>query len=226
MEVSGTHLGPGARTSTSGSSSITGGVRSKIRHHGAPKAQQYAPTTNPASGVPMRLSAREVDEDDSDEDRYASRNSHNRNGSARSSVGSAGGRTASGAFGAQYPSGLATGRSSEGSTPPHGNVQEYGPGKAGKDSGAEPTPVPEQYHRDDYFVQRPSSAGRDNSGGSENSERENSFGEVKGLPLRLHNPNEEHDTLDDLHRRGSVDERTTTMKGYGKLFVANPDLSD
>jgi len=33
------------------------------------------------------------------------------------------------------------------------------------------------------------------------------------------------DSADDLRRRGSVDDRTTTMSGV-RLFVANPDLSD
>ena len=31
---------------------------------------------------------------------------------------------------------------------------------------------------------------------------------------------------DELRRRGSVDERTMTMGGKGRLFVANPDLDD
>jgi len=30
-------------------------------------------------------------------------------------------------------------------------------------------------------------------------------------------------TADDLKRRGSVDERTTTLTGAGRLFIANPD---
>ena len=48
----------------SGSSSMAAGVRSKVRHHGAPKATLYAPTTYTGTGVPMRLSASEVDEGD------------------------------------------------------------------------------------------------------------------------------------------------------------------
>ena len=120
MEISGTHLSPAGRGSASGGgSSLTGGVRSKIRHHGAPKAQQYAPTTNPASGVPMRLSAREVDEEDSDDDNYATKTFHDRSGSGRSSVGSAG-RVAS-AYGLQ---GMTPGRSSSGgNTPPQSRGQ-------------------------------------------------------------------------------------------------------
>jgi hypothetical protein len=37
---------------------------------------------------------------------------------------------------------------------------------------------------------------------------------------------EEHKGSDDLRRRGSVDDRTMTMSGAGRLFIANPDLSD
>lgn len=31
---------------------------------------------------------------------------------------------------------------------------------------------------------------------------------------------------EELRRRGSVDERSMTMGGKGRLFVANPDLDD
>ncbi|KAF2809294.1 uncharacterized protein BDZ99DRAFT_463145 [Mytilinidion resinicola] len=49
------------RTSTTSSSGVAAGVRSKIRHHGAPRASVYAPGNVAGSGVPMRLSAGEVD---------------------------------------------------------------------------------------------------------------------------------------------------------------------
>lgn len=33
-------------------------------------------------------------------------------------------------------------------------------------------------------------------------------------------------TEEDLRRRGSVDERTTTMRSTQRLFVANPDIEE
>lgn len=220
-----------------GTSSLTGGVRSKIRHHGAPKAQQYAPTANPASGVPMRLSAREIEEDDSEDD-YANRINHHRSGSGRSSLGSAG-RVAS-AYG-MHGAGVATGRSSEASTPPPTQTRAYsnagtaesrlrGDTTASAGSGTEQkTPMADHFRSVDYFSKpgAKKEATSANSLGSENSsDRETGFGGVGGLPKRVKDEIDEQQRMDDLQRRGSVDERTTTMRGYGKLFVANPDLSD
>ncbi|KAK5004940.1 hypothetical protein LTR60_006406, partial [Cryomyces antarcticus] len=83
--VGGNNLG---RASTS-SSGIAGGVRSKIRHHGAPKASSYNPTNLSGAGVPMRLSASEVDEGESDDDsQHAPGLYHRRTDSGRSSLGS------------------------------------------------------------------------------------------------------------------------------------------
>ena len=90
----------GVRAST-GSSSMVGGVRSKIRHHGAPKASAYMGSAHLGSaGVPMRLSASEVDENDSDSESHMAAQQqqqqqqqhqhHSRTGSGRSSLGSAG----------------------------------------------------------------------------------------------------------------------------------------
>ncbi len=63
--------------------------------------------------------------------------------------------------------------------------------------------------------------------GGEEEEEERSFGRVGGLPQRVsvRSPEEERKINDDLKRRGSVDDRTMTMSA-GRLFVANPDLSD
>lgn len=194
-----------------------------IRTHGVGKPQTYAPTANLASGVPMRLSAREVDEDD--DDHMGGRNTHQRSGSGRSSVGS-NGRVAS-----MYGPGGATGRSSEGSTPPqHSSSSAPPPEQRGRadtqgsviSTTAEPTPVPDHFRGTDYFAGPRRDA--ESTPGSDNSERENSFGNVPGLPHRVRQVEEKKD--EDLQRRGSVDERTTTMRGFGRLFVANPDLSD
>ncbi|KAF2816427.1 uncharacterized protein BDZ99DRAFT_505855 [Mytilinidion resinicola] len=198
------------RTSTS-SSGVAAGVRSKIRHHGAPKASLYAPGNMAGSGVPMRLSASEVDENDSEDadSQKAGQPYHQRTGSGRSSLGS--GRRI------QYLN--AQGRMSTSSTPPSNNSPA--------DTLEEETPVPGNYapKQADYFAQ---STRTGLSGGSGSSgERENSFGnlgQMQQLPPR--HAEEEKKGSDDLRRRGSVDDRTMTMSGAGRLFIANPDLSD
>lgn len=212
-----------ARVSTS-SSNVSGGMRSKIRHpyHGAPKASLYAPGNLAGSGVPMRLSASEVDEGGNEEKNEPY---HHRTGSGRSSLGSGGKRIVS------Y-NGAQQGRFSTNSTPPSGN------GSSPSDTVAElseETPVPGHYssvqpqHKTDYFAQ---AGGTGVSGGSGSSgERENSFGNLGTMPLgtmpeRSKEAAEQRKTTDDLHRRGSVDERTMTMSGAVRLFVANPDLDD
>ncbi|CAK4017168.1 Hypothetical predicted protein [Lecanosticta acicola] len=206
QEVAGGHnYATQVRTSTS-STGVVGGVRSKIRHHGAPKASAYnAAILGGSGGVPMRLSASEVD-DGNDSDEETGARHHARNGSGRSSLGS-------GRRGQSYVgSNLAY---SNGSTPPGvspvdsmGDVQE------------EETPMvnDDGTRKEDYFTQ---------TGGSGNSgEQEESFGKVGGLPPRRAGAEQPtKSTLDDLRRRGSVDERTMTMSGP-RLFVANPDLSD
>lgn len=209
MEVAGgPHHAP--PRSASGGSSMTGGVRSKIgRHHGLPKASLYAPVTYAGSGVPMRLSASEVDEGD-DEDAGSIGKSggpyHHRSGSGRSSLGS--GRRVSYANPA--------GRLSSNSTPP----QNSSPEDLGDLQEEEPTPNPDYDPISGYFVEHTKtnlSAGSGSSG-------ERHFGDVGQMPQSLPKPATEKKGSDDLVRRGSVDERTMTMGT--RLFVANPDLSD
>lgn len=198
---------------------MTGGVRSRIRTYGAPKAREYAPTTNPASGVPMRLSARELDQDESDEDH--ARSLHQRTGSGRSSLGSASRVTSM--YGLQ-PGNAGTPGSGSASRP-----TSQGAPVQQEDSISDQTPVPDNFKGTDYFSRSstvPRSNGEPqstNSGGSE----EESFGDVGGLPHVTRGPETEEQLRkqeSDLARRGSVDERTTTMRGYGRLFVANPDV--
>lgn len=202
------------RTSMS-SSGVASGVRSKIRHHGAPKASLYAPATFPGGGVPMRLSASEVDEGDSDADsQYASGPYHHRSGSGRSSLGSE----------RKMPYANAQGRMSSSSTPPSGHGSSP---SEGMEDLAEETPVPGNYEGrgGDYF---PKTSRTGLSGGSGSSgERENSFGNPGQMPQhQLRKADEDRKTSDELRRRGSVDDRTMTMSGAGRLFIANPDLSD
>ncbi|KAJ4346817.1 uncharacterized protein N0V89_010749 [Didymosphaeria variabile] len=205
MEVAGGgHHAP--HRNSSGSSGVAAGVRSKVRHHGVPKASLYAPIATTGSGVPMRLSASEVDEGDSEDNNSVGQSAgpyHHRTGSGRSSLGS-GRRVA-----------YASGRISTNSTPPNG--QNSSPGEMA-DLPEEETPVP-IYDKDDYFEHTKTGL----SGGSGSSEERN-FGGVGAMPQGLPKVDPEKNTS-DLHRRGSVDERTTTMSGT-RLFIANPDLSD
>jgi hypothetical protein len=201
MEVAGSHNG-GGRTSTS-SPGLAGGMRSKIRHHGAVKASAYNAVANQSgAGVPMRLSATEVEEGDSDEEpRY-----HQRTGSGRSSLGSG-----------QKASNMQRGYSGT-STP-----SAHSPLDTRNRYADDETPTTNAYgsQSDDYFGQPGGQGGSGSSG-----EVERNFGRPAGLPVQQR-PKEDvsRKTSDELRRRGSVDDRTMTMNA-GRLFVANPDLSD
>lgn len=201
----GAHRAPQSSRTNTGTGMV-GGVRSKIRHHGAPKASTYHAANLSGAGVPMRLSASEVDEGDSDEEpRY-----HQRNGSGRSSLGS----------GHRNQSLLASNSRGymNGSTPPSGHSPPEGMG----DLAEEETPTLNQYggQSDDYFAQAGGQGGSGSSG-----ETEARFGGIGGLPMQRARAESEKKTSEELRRRGSVDDRTMTMSA-GRLFVANPDLSD
>lgn len=202
MEVAGGphHTPP---RNVSGTSSVAAGVRSKITHR-APKASLYAPANLAGTSVPIRLSASEVDEGDSEDNGSIGGPYHHRSGSGRSSLGS--GRRLS------YVN--ASGRLSTNSTPPNDSPRE---GMA--DLIEEQTPVP-GYTPSNYFEHTKTGL----SGGS-GSSGERNFGEVGQMPQGLPKPDPEKKKSDDLVRRGSVDERTMTMGGT-RLFIANPDLSD
>lgn len=182
------------------------GIRSKIRHHGAPKASTYTGQPNMAgAGVPMRLSASEVDDKDSDEEQDSKyMNYHQRTGSRGSSFGS--GRQGN------Y---LSSGRGhSDDSTPQSG----HSPVGSMGDLKEEETPMPHEgsMTASDYFQ-------GENDGHVEAEQR---FGGISGLPPpRMPAVEQERMTTEELRRRGSVDERTMTLSGP-RLFVANPDLSD
>jgi hypothetical protein len=87
----------------------------------------------------------------------------------------------------------------------------------------EETPVPGYGGASNYFEHtRTGLSGRSGSSGERN------FGDVGSMPQAM--PQVEHSkkSSDELHRRASVlsvDDRTATMTG-GRLFIANPDLSD
>jgi len=207
MEVAGgPHHAP--LRNSSGSSSVAAGVK-RVRHHGVPKASLYAPVATTGSGVPMRLSASEVDEGDSEDNGSIGQGAgpfHHRSGSGRSSLGS----------GRRVAYANPSGRLSSNSTPPSG--QNSSPGEMA-DLPEEETPVP-NYNPTNYFEHTKTGL----SGGS-GSSGERNFGDIGQMPQSLPKPVLEKKKSDDLHRRGSVDERTMTM-GNTRLFIANPDLSD
>lgn len=206
MEVAGGphHAAPRAPSS---SSSVAAGVRSKITHR-APKASLYAPVNMAGTGVPMRLSASEVDEGDVEDNVSTGAPYHHRTGSGRSSLGS----------GRRVAYANPAGRLSSSSTPPNGYNSSPSEGMA--DLMEEETPVPGYHHSTDYFEHTKTGL----SGGS-GSSGERNFGDVGQMPQGLPKAEQEKKASDELHRRGSVDERTMTMSNT-RLFIANPDLSD
>ncbi|KOS18851.1 hypothetical protein ESCO_000674 [Escovopsis weberi] len=220
----------GGRTATGITSH--GKVTSKItgRHHGKTPMVGYAGENHVGvGGVPMRLSATEVEAESSDDEdvRYPSRGQHSRNGSSgHSSVVSnrrnMPHRTSIGANGAQQQAAAAA---------VAGGPRRFGPGDTPERAGSlastvegPPTPV-----RDDAAS---AVSGRAMSAGSGSSvERADNLGEL-GAPSRLASKSIMHSAIareksaaknaDDLRRRGSVDERTSTLTS-GRLFIANPD---
>jgi hypothetical protein len=222
--------GVSATGNGSRSTASSGGIASKIRHHGAVKASAYSAAGNlSGAGVPMRLSASEVDDDDNSDEDGAIARYHQRNNSGRSSLGSAHRMRES------YHAGPTPvmSRFSSGGTPPSNNShspvdrqlepRERHDSTATDLSYSDATPQPGTY-RNDYF-NHPGG----NGGSSGSIQEERSFGEVGGLPMRAsvsHNYTaDQQKTNDELRRRGSVDDRTTTMSGV-RLFVANPDMDD
>lgn len=207
------------QVSGSASGSFAGGVRSKIRHHGAQKAVSYNPV--PGAGVPMRLSANEVDEGSSDDEQYGAGAWHRRTGSGRSSLASE--RRNTGPMIQQQSQHARDSGGAGGPSPLSGSGQGSSPTETATSPLNEETPQP--YHSSSYFASaRLTQTTSSSSGGS----RENSFGQLGSMPEKSPAAEEEErrkrkSTADDLIRRGSVDERSMTMSGV-RLFVANPDI--
>jgi hypothetical protein len=202
-------------TSTAQSGLASGGSRvaAKIRHHGKAGLVGYAPAGDfgvGVGGVPMRLSATEVEGEDSDgEDAVSSVHHHRRTGSGRSSLGSSkrgvGMRQSGSGSGARWsggtPSAAPTPRDSQGEFdvvvhPPGGTS---GGSMASGSSAERGDAVPEL----DAARVASNSLLKQVGGGGVTREKS------------VRNPEE-------LRRRGSVDERTMTMSAQ-RLFVANPD---
>ncbi|KAI1376632.1 hypothetical protein F4677DRAFT_84054 [Hypoxylon crocopeplum] len=199
-----------SRTST-GIGSTSGKVAAKIRHHGKPGVVGYAPDNNymGVSGVPMRLSATEVEGEDGEEDDLSMRRLHHRRtgSSGRSS-------TASSRRGLAYrTSGASQGkRWSPGDTPERAGSMviedaEYTPGddKLGR---AQSTRSGSSAEKADALPEL----------GTANAAKLASNSLLNAALTReksVKNP-------EDLRRRGSVDERTMTLT-TGRLYIANPD---
>lgn len=199
--------------------STTGKVAAKIRHHGKPGVVGYAPGNNyvGVGGVPMRLSATEVEGESSD-DEDASRTHHRRTGSSgRSSTASRRGvsyRTSGGG-------GQAGQRWSPGDTPERtGSIVEEPPRQGG--GGDAP------------LADAASGRARSFASGS-SAERADALGELnstadsaprlasKSLMNAALTREKSTKNPEDLKRRGSVDERTTSLTTTGRLYIANPD---
>ena len=218
------------RTGTAGSGSMAGSKQTiaKIRHHGKSSLVGYTPGNYVGiGGVPMRLSATEVEGGDSDDDVESGTGGmqRHRSGSGRSSVSSARrGLT----YARQSGASGATGRWSAGHSPP-----SEGEGIECLDDLAEETPVPTGHPRvKDYFASADGSTHSIGSGSS--GERADGLAELDGGAdaARLASNSLLKSTItrekstknpDELRRRGSVDDRTMTMSA-GRLFVANPDV--
>lgn len=186
---------------------LHGGSRSgplasgKIRHQSG-KTGPIAPSTLVGATVPVRLSANEVGDDYADDHSSENYNNNNRraSGSARSSLGSM----------QRYPSGY---QRQPGKTPPNeqADIPEV----------VESAPVE---NNGSFDSSRNSSLQKDTE--FEHS-TENDFGDIGEMaaPAAAQTAMQKAKTADDLRRRGSVDERTTSLTGQ-RLFVANPDQDD
>lgn len=210
--------------------SFTGGVARKIRHHGALKTNTFKDAGNMAgAGVPMRLSATEV-EDELEEKEWekdgwnygqhqnyhsSASNHHTRTPSGRSSLGS-GRRILAGPH-HQSNSNL-RGMTTSATSSPHSRS----PSDSIQSEHEQKTPMPQTHPKTDYFSTGISRTKTQGSGSSE----EKGFGGLGQMPIRTKPLKDEKASADELRRRGSVDDRTMTMNGGVRLFVANPDLSD
>lgn len=176
----------------------------KIRH-GPKGAMDFSPSNLVGAKVPVRLSANEVGDGDDDARSAEGVIMHRRTGSGRSSLGSA-----------RYPSGYQRPQGTMGSSSTPPNEKTDLPGVS------ENTPAEIQAEE----KSRLSSLVKDDatSHTTHSSEQDDFVPDMKA-PSAAVTAAEKAKKADELRRRGSVDERTTSMTNV-RLFVANPDLSD
>ncbi|OAL71407.1 hypothetical protein A7D00_4308 [Trichophyton violaceum] len=204
-------------SSTRSSTLISGG---KIRHSGNGRSISYNTSTMVGAGVPLRLSANEVGgADDELDDRIdASQLIHRRTGSSRSS-------TASNRISAAHQRAGQTRLSSSSSannTPPNADIPDI----------VETPAATLENIKDEDFLKKPNRSSANTASDQQrpatsHSEEEDEFGKITEMaaPTGMSTAMQKRKISDDLKRRGSVDERTSSMTGV-RLFVANPDLSD
>jgi hypothetical protein len=171
MEVIGGNGTGRATTSSGGSLAGSNRVTAKIRHGGKAGLVGYSPgdLVGGVGGVPMRLSASEVADGDSDDEDAGSGRQlyHQRTGSGRSSVGS--GRK--GLTYRQSGASSMTGRWSSGNTPPGEKLEMHDVDEAGE------TPVPAGHPKaKDYFAMADGSGDGTVSAGSGSSGERNGYG--------------------------------------------------
>ncbi|PYI22967.1 hypothetical protein BO86DRAFT_213471 [Aspergillus japonicus CBS 114.51] len=181
----------------------TGTLGSGKNKHGAKGGTDFSPSALVGATVPVRLSANEVG--DADEDAHSDRGfPYRRTGSGRSSLGS----------NSRYPSGYQ--RSTVGSSGSPSNEMSD-------------LPDVSEHPRAETAEAEPEHASiKDNASlNSLGSEPEDKFGTLADMaaPSAAQAAIEKAKKADELRRRGSVDDRTTSMTNV-RLFVANPDLSD
>ncbi len=222
------------RIYTSGSGSLVSSnrVAAKIRHGGKAGLVGYSPgdLVGGVGGVPMRLSASEVEGGDSDDDDTASgKVGHQRTGSGRSSLGSRKGLTYR-----QSGTSSATGRWSSGHTPPS-EKERLDSMEDLAEAGETPVPLGHPRMRDYFTASDGNGDGTASAGSGSSGERNDSVRDLDASQIdaaRLASNSLMKSTVsrekslrtpEDLRRRGSVDERTTTMTGIGRLYIANPD---
>lgn len=200
------------RTAT-GISSGAGKVAAKIRHHGKPGVVGYTPENNyiGVGGVPLRLSATEVEGEDSDDDDLSmGRLHHRRTGSSGRSS------TTSGRRAAAY-------RTSGGVAP---GGKKWSPGATPERTGSLAESQAE-YQPGDDRLDRPQSVQSGSS--AEKADALPELGKMSAAKLASNSllnaaltREKSVKNPEDLKRRGSVDERTMTLSS-GRLFIANPD---
>ncbi|KAK0670456.1 hypothetical protein QBC41DRAFT_74517 [Cercophora samala] len=212
-------LGPVStgRTST-GLSSAGGKVAAKIRHHGKPTVIGYSPGSNfnVVGGVPLRLSATEVEGEESEDEATIQRSNHRRQGSSSRSSTTSSRKTA------PYRSSGGLGQVAQGGGArwsPHGTPERSGS-------------LVEDKHGEQQFAGEEAYTGKAKSFASGSSgERLDTVPDLQANSGQMANNSARNASVtrekslrtpDELKRRGSVDERTMTLT-TGRLYIANPD---
>lgn len=171
----------------------------KIKHSGK-GTTDFSPSTLVGGAVPVRLSANEVG--DADENAHSDDIYHRRPGSGRSSLGSVN----------RFPSGYQ--RPQGNSSPPNEKTDLP---EVSENPPANPPANPAKPEEE-----KPSA--EDERRGSIQEENFDVVPDMQA-PSAAMTAVQKAQKAEELRRRGSVDDRSTSMTGV-RLFVANPDLSD